>query len=139
MYSFEPQPAVCPCVGIFSAQHTGLVASSSSLRVKSPKPTPGWLKLFLASWSSVPCFVVLDFLVVWACNFLDFCIYLKKFLWKISPKRFLWNFSKDFYEKFLNEKKKISTKEFLRKISMKNFCEKFLWKISMKNFYKTHV
>ena len=61
---------------------------------------------------------------------------LKRFLWKISPKGFLWNFSKNFYEKFLNEKKKISTKRFLRKISMKNFYEKFLWKISMKNFYE---
>ena len=61
---------------------------------------------------------------------------LKRFLWKISSKRFSWKISKNFYEKFLKWRKKISTEKFLRKISIKNFYEKFLWKISMKNFYE---
>ena len=44
---------------------------------------------------------------------------------------------KDFYEKFLNVFKKISSKRFLRQISMTDFFEKFLKivkKISMKNY-----
>ena len=63
VYSKKPQPVFCRCVGTFSAQHLGLIASSSNLRVKHPR---GGVFSRLVACFARYVFVVLEFCVVWA-------------------------------------------------------------------------